>query len=1181
MQYIQVPNIEFQGFIFIPRVKNIQRPASMEPDQVEPDPKSNPEREPEAKGKPETDPDPKPSDSGSGKQKEKNAKTNPKSKPDGGDDEKEREEKETPQSAPQPRSNVRIYAARPPVGKYSRWVKLMNNRVSTDSDAFEAYVSLMKLRDDNDNIFGSEQISLVELVIMGSQSAGKSTLVASFFPEAPASFTSAGTGTRCPVRYILRSRGEEKEVDLTIITTVHGKKAVNHGGDIKSAITAMREHMMELLNTGVRFSPDPFVVELSGKLIKQDLVLLDLPGLRGRAESEEEKQDIRVVEMISQVYVRKPDTIIVAVDDATLDENMQIGWKTLRSLCTNPDLVRYQNIDPFPGCPSKPRNDYKAHTVFVGNKIDSVIESVDYSTNEAVLSKFEDATKISRYYDQLILTSLKAAEGNDSRRRDLAPMFGTGKDGTDPWAPASVELWRKYRNDKERGKLDSDQMRTCIGILQPAYEEAMFNEFFNSDRSVDVKKYAAWSGTLRARNITIGMWWERVLQPLKKMKESASNYKVRLEGELYALVAASAANQPTREELFHWYSKQLVRFTRIILQYNENTERFARDAGVNVSEMYATHADVEEKLKSRYGDPAALWTSTQRSGEGDDSVMSCYRSPGDLLQMANENGLRDFKDDVEMRLTFARLFTRFWDMFAGMIYSYKYAPYEMNEIISRASPDKAADTFKQNRWQAAVKELAAIEVRNIFIGSAEPRDWTSPAPLRKAQRHHPSPEDKVTDSLDPLHRQSSFDSWSGDTTLTAEEVIRRAKTKISSDKSSSIDKKESEEKVSNRPQQALSYVVNMLRTIPEMALEMADRIVVGDSGNVVNASLVKQLPRMREKVQEVIMDEIDSMIASVTTAVQLHIHSLSNSVFGEHWTQKRHSYEIVFPKRQMLAPSNNGNVNGNNDVPFDLVSLVGGVVGEGVPPLKPLFDALPLDNPLVRSVANCAIEMAVFNGVPFSAGGTAVQRMSVATLLNALSSVQGVYGTVQEILSSDNREMYDQWTKTYSESIYPILVADSSRIAGGGSQPGQCTLLNLLAANPISLEEVISKAPTRAEKANLANAEVEKAVLALNVDIVSEIRRMYTTHVVRRLTGAINDTAVDPVWTAVERWAATQETNSDGSDSSLEETLKELDPEDDEEEEKREHQISELAARIVTVSDIIEKASKAIRRLVR
>eukprot|EP00913_Durusdinium_trenchii_P024317 g22830.t1 len=156
------------------------------------------------------------------------------------------------------------------------------------SPVWKAYSALKSVQEMDPNLL---QVPVPVLVMMGMQSAGKTSfiesgqwyggkpdpskscvgLLSSRVLEAmvkfPVGFTDRCTGTRCPVRYILRS----SSVDSYKV----GGEVVKRAADVREKV---REHMKRLAQTN-SFSHEVLTVEISERN-QMDMDITDLPGLK-------------------------------------------------------------------------------------------------------------------------------------------------------------------------------------------------------------------------------------------------------------------------------------------------------------------------------------------------------------------------------------------------------------------------------------------------------------------------------------------------------------------------------------------------------------------------------------------------------------------------------------------------------------------------------------------------------------------------------------------------------------------------------------------------------------------------------------------------------------------------------------------------------------------------------------
>jgi len=116
----------------------------------------------------------------------------------------------------------------------------------------------------------SDLLQCPSLVVTGTQSAGKTTFIETLVGF-PVGLTARGTGTRCPVRYILRPSASASHVQYVVDGLDCGSR---HG--LLDAVN----RKMATLQRQAQFSDVPIVVEIHEPAVSYDMDIIDLPGLK-------------------------------------------------------------------------------------------------------------------------------------------------------------------------------------------------------------------------------------------------------------------------------------------------------------------------------------------------------------------------------------------------------------------------------------------------------------------------------------------------------------------------------------------------------------------------------------------------------------------------------------------------------------------------------------------------------------------------------------------------------------------------------------------------------------------------------------------------------------------------------------------------------------------------------------
>ncbi|RYH24927.1 hypothetical protein EON65_16210 [archaeon] len=194
-----------------------------------------------------------------------------------------------------------------------------------------------------------KEISLPQIVVMGDQSSGKSSVLQSIsgipFPRG------SGLVTRCPLELIMK-KSEPGSTWVAEASIRWNREQPSESGPVSNIdelgkkVSALTDILSKSGENG--FSSDSIVVRLSDPEAP-DLTLIDLPGIVRTATSGQNINVISQVNDLIQHYITLPNTIILAVvpcnqDIATIDilERASLadpqGIRTLGVL-TKPDLI--------------------------------------------------------------------------------------------------------------------------------------------------------------------------------------------------------------------------------------------------------------------------------------------------------------------------------------------------------------------------------------------------------------------------------------------------------------------------------------------------------------------------------------------------------------------------------------------------------------------------------------------------------------------------------------------------------------------------------------------------------------------------------------------------------------------------------------------------------------------------
>ena len=180
------------------------------------------------------------------------------------------------------------------------------------------------------------QITLPQIVVIGDQSSGKSSLLSEIsgisFPNA------SGITTKCPT-VVYTTYDENCDKPLYSI-----RKDENKGKDVSEneLSDTILEYQQEILNE-CKVSSSPIIIEAIGDYF-EDLVLVDLPGIISNGEGKTE-----VIEMIKK-YIRPYESLILTVTEAKQDDETAQALELAKEFDKNEErtirvLTKFDNFD--------------------------------------------------------------------------------------------------------------------------------------------------------------------------------------------------------------------------------------------------------------------------------------------------------------------------------------------------------------------------------------------------------------------------------------------------------------------------------------------------------------------------------------------------------------------------------------------------------------------------------------------------------------------------------------------------------------------------------------------------------------------------------------------------------------------------------------------------------------------
>ena len=231
-----------------------------------------------------------------------------------------------------------------------------NPTASVEADVWdqlntEESKAIHKLTDDLSSCGVGKIVNLPQIIVVGQQSAGKSSVLEAItrvrFP------VHSGVCTRFATELVLR-RDRETSVDVSVRFADHskGSKAFQRKGfrdeDLPEIIMEARE-CMGLPPNSREFSKDVLRLEISGPNMFP-LTLVDLPGLYQNQTEKQSDQGIVTVNELVQSYIKQTSSIILVVIPASrpLSDNSVFPivreydpkFERTIGLITKPDLTK-------------------------------------------------------------------------------------------------------------------------------------------------------------------------------------------------------------------------------------------------------------------------------------------------------------------------------------------------------------------------------------------------------------------------------------------------------------------------------------------------------------------------------------------------------------------------------------------------------------------------------------------------------------------------------------------------------------------------------------------------------------------------------------------------------------------------------------------------------------------------
>jgi dynamin 1-like protein len=192
----------------------------------------------------------------------------------------------------------------------------------------EDLIPLVNRLQDVFSVIGAEPIELPQIVVVGSQSSGKTSVLESFVGR---DFLPRGTGivTRRPLilqlRHLENPDSEDRAVFLHRPDIVYADY-----DDIRQEITAETDRVVRSTRS---ISPEPIVLKLWSPRVL-DLTVVDLPGIVRNAIDGQDPAIVEQIQTLVHKFIAPPTTLILAVTPATED------------LANSEALLAARSVDP-------------------------------------------------------------------------------------------------------------------------------------------------------------------------------------------------------------------------------------------------------------------------------------------------------------------------------------------------------------------------------------------------------------------------------------------------------------------------------------------------------------------------------------------------------------------------------------------------------------------------------------------------------------------------------------------------------------------------------------------------------------------------------------------------------------------------------------------------------------------
>ncbi|CAF0759358.1 unnamed protein product [Adineta steineri] len=204
--------------------------------------------------------------------------------------------------------------------------------------------SLLSAIDKMRELLHGEKITLPEIVVVGDQSVGKSSVLEAIsgvqLPRAQ------NICTRCPLELRMKTT-EDKE--YAIIRGAVGSTTEKRFDDLTKIADEVTRLTVEIAGKGVNVSANPIYLTVYKRDILYDLTLIDLPGItRNALPGQAENIHQQILDLINK-YIEPPTAIVLHVIPASVDfttsESMKLA-KVFDPSCER-QLIGVSKIDKY------------------------------------------------------------------------------------------------------------------------------------------------------------------------------------------------------------------------------------------------------------------------------------------------------------------------------------------------------------------------------------------------------------------------------------------------------------------------------------------------------------------------------------------------------------------------------------------------------------------------------------------------------------------------------------------------------------------------------------------------------------------------------------------------------------------------------------------------------------------